>query len=240
MDDMARPFTLGSICRVLAFDLFPRRASLCFGIADASALYRDWIEALAVASTNHASGLSVKAGLAALLDRLLTDALVANVNTVAVGLWFLAVAAFFVPTLMRKAPASPFAAAAELAAILLVALPLGALQQPARGVALLIAMLIIAAAAFADGRSPWSRISLFAVLAFIGISSHVVPMGPLFALLTLPSRNSGNQPHATPQRCAVKPRENWVRFAKTKKIGFVLPKSLEASRIMILLYNAGM
>ena len=126
----------------------------CFGIADASALYRDWIEALAVASTNHASGLSVKAGLAALLDRLLTDALVANVNTVAVGLWFLAVAAFFVPTLMRKAPASPFAAAAELAAILLVALPLGALQQPARGVALLIAMLIIAAAAFADGRSP--------------------------------------------------------------------------------------
>ena len=29
-------------------------------------------------------------------------------------------------------------------------------------------------------------------------------------------------------RPAVMPKENWVRFAKTGKIGFVLPKSLEA------------
>lgn len=31
-----------------------------------------------------------------------------------------------------------------------------------------------------------SRIALLAVLAFVGISSQMVPMGPLFALLTLP------------------------------------------------------
>jgi Glycosyltransferase family 87 len=159
---------------------------LFFGIADAGALYRDWIEALTTASAGHVSGLSVKAGLAALLDRPLTDTLVVNANTVALGLWILVVAAFFAPTLVRKAPPSQFAAAAELAAILLVALPVGALQQPARGVALLTAMLVIAAAAFADARSSWSRIALFAVLAFVGISSQVVPMGPLFALLTLP------------------------------------------------------
>jgi Glycosyltransferase family 87 len=159
---------------------------LCFGVSDTGVLYRDWIEALTVANIDHATGLSVRAGLATLFNLPVTDPLVAQVNTIAIGLWIAAILLFFAPTLIRRSPASSSTIATELAAILLTALPVGALQQPARGVAILIAMLVIAAAAFADGTSPRSRIALLAVLAFVGISSQMVPMGPLFALLTLP------------------------------------------------------
>jgi hypothetical protein len=160
--------------------------ALSFGVPDAVTLHGDWIRSLARGGSDYTSDLSVRAGLAVLLDRPVTDARIAQADAIAQGVWIVVVAAFFVPTLIRNGPASASVTGADLAAILLVALPMGALQQPARGVALLIAMLVIATAAFADERSRWSRIALFAVLAFTGISTLVVPMGPLFALLTLP------------------------------------------------------
>jgi hypothetical protein len=166
--------------------LFVVLPALFFGVSDAVTLHGDWIRSLARAGSDYTSGLSVRAGLAILLDRPVTDARIVQADAIAQGVWIVVVAAFFVPTLMRKGPVSASVTGAELAAILLVALPIGALQQPARGVALLIAMLVIATAAFADERSRWSRIVLFAVLAFTGIATLVVPIGPLFSLLTLP------------------------------------------------------
>ena len=107
-------------------------------------------------------------------------------NSIAQGVWLLTLAVFFLPTLARRGPGSALAMAAELAAILLAALPLGAHQQPARGVALLVAMLVVSGAAFSEKRSACTRAALFGVLAFVGISTHAIPTGPWHFLLTLP------------------------------------------------------
>ena len=58
-------------------------------------LYRDWIEALTVANIDHATGLSVRAGLATLFNLPVTDPLVAQANTIAIGLWIAAILLFF-------------------------------------------------------------------------------------------------------------------------------------------------
>jgi hypothetical protein len=166
--------------------LFALLPIACFGLSDTVALYRDWVSSLTMAGTTQMSGVSVRAGFAALFHLPIEDSRVVLADVVALGVWVVVVAAFFLPTLLRKAPTSKFTIGAELAAILLVALPVGAHQQPARGVALVAATLVIAAAAFAEKRSRWSRIALLSILAAIGVSVHVVPLGPLFFLLTLP------------------------------------------------------
>jgi hypothetical protein len=68
----------------------------------------------------------------------------------------------------------------------LIGLPLGNHQQPARGIVLLAPMLVIASAIFDARQSPRARAMLGGILIAIGISSHVVPMGTMHALLTLP------------------------------------------------------
>lgn len=159
---------------------------LWFGVDATITLYKDWVHALGSAGSSHPNPLSVKLGLAALLGVPIDHPSAALADRVALAIWVAGLAAFFLPTLLRRGPGAAFTTAAELAAILLAALPVGALQQPARNVALLPAMLVVAAAAFAEQRSRWSRIALIGVLAFVGIAPHAVAIGPPHHLLTLP------------------------------------------------------
>ena len=159
---------------------------LCFGFSGTATLHREWLTSLVIGGTGDTQAISVKAGIAAMLETTLSDRRVELLNWIAQGFWILTLAIFFLPTLVRRAPGSAFTMAAELAAILLAALPFGALQQPARGVVLLVAMLVVAAAAFSGQSSTRSRAALFGVLVFVGVSTHVMSTSRVQFLLTLP------------------------------------------------------
>jgi hypothetical protein len=158
-----------------------------FGVADSVQLYREWIASLfAMATYDGRAQLSVQAGVAALGQWDIADPVVRSTAFALQAGWIAALAVFFLPALRRRQPCSGMPAACELAAILMVGLPLGNHQQPARDIALLPAMLVIAAVTFDARRSPRLRAILGAILVAIAVSTHAVPMGPVHFLLTLP------------------------------------------------------
>lgn len=170
---------------VLWFGVVP---AIWFGVSTNVELYREWLASMFAIAANNGdpNQLSIRAGLAALTHWDIADPRAAQLAIVLQAAWIVALAAFFLPTLMRRQAGSGVAAACEVAAILMIGLPLGDHQQPARAIVLLTATLLIAAAVFDDRNSRRRRVVLGAVLTAIGISTHVVPMGPLHFLLTLP------------------------------------------------------
>jgi hypothetical protein len=158
-----------------------------FGAAEAIQLYREWIVSLlAVVANDDPSQLSIQAGVATLTRWEISDSRVASTALILQASWIVAFAAFFLPSLKRRSSCCGIAAACEFAAILLIGLPLGNHQQPARGIVLLASTMVIASGAFDARRSPRLRAILGGILVAIGVSSHAVPMGPLHFLLTLP------------------------------------------------------
>jgi hypothetical protein len=156
-----------------------------FGVVESVQLYREWIASVFAIATGD-SPLSVQAGVAALGQWDIADPTARSTALALQAGWIAALAMFFLPALRRRLPCSGMPAACELAAILLIGLPLGNHQQPARDIALLPAMLVIAAVTFDARRSLRQRAILGAILVAIGVSTHVVPMGPVHFLLTLP------------------------------------------------------
>jgi len=169
---------------VLLFAVLP---ALWFGSAVTWQLYKDWLASL-FAAINRTDGgqISMRAGIATVLQFAISDPLVERISWALHAIYLAAVAAFFLPTLFRRVVVSGLPMASEVAALLLVPLPVGGHQQPARGVVLLVAMLVMASALFDKRRTAHSRIILAGILAAIGISTHVVSVGPLHFLLTLP------------------------------------------------------
>jgi len=158
--------------------------SAWFGLRGAAELTGQWLGALAGVGGGEASQhLSIGGGLSVLFG--LPENAV-QVRMAALGLqlgWLAAVGAFLAPALRRRADG--VAAAYEAAALLLVALPLGGHQQPARFIALLPSTLLIAAAAFDARRPAPARLVLAAILAAIGVASWTTPVTPAYFLLTL-------------------------------------------------------
>jgi hypothetical protein len=158
-----------------------------FGASYTPELYREWfVNVTAAASSDGPQHLSVQGGVAALAGTWPAS----RVYWVSVALqaaWLGALIAFFAPTALRRGAPSAMAFACEAAAILLIFLPLGGLQQPGRSITLLASTLIIGSAVFDPCQSPILRGALAAILATIGISLYVVGIyGPMFFLLTLP------------------------------------------------------
>jgi hypothetical protein len=169
---------------VLLFGVLP---AMWFGVAESGELYREWIASLlTVVSNDDPHQLSVRAGIAAVGQRDISDPLVRWTALALQATWIAAVAAFFLPALRRPRPCSGMPAACECAAILLIGLPLGNHQQPARGIMLLTATLVISSVALDAQRSGPLRAVLGGILVAIAVSSHVIPIGPLHFLLTLP------------------------------------------------------
>jgi hypothetical protein len=75
--------------------------------------------------------------------------------------------------------------AAQVGALLMAPLPLGPLQQPGRGAALLVAMLALAAGICDPARSRAARAAMAAIVTAVAVAPWLVPMGPLHAGLTL-------------------------------------------------------
>ncbi len=158
-----------------------------FGATESVQLYREWIASLiAIVTNDDPRQLSIRAGVAALAQWDFSDARVEWTARALQATWILALAAFFVPSLRRRRTSCGIPAACDFAAILMIGLPLGNHQQPARGIVLLASALVIASAIFDPRQSPRRRSVLGGLLLAIGVSSHAVPMGPLHFLLTLP------------------------------------------------------
>jgi hypothetical protein len=180
-----RGWALGALLWLMVF--FVALPALWFGLSDAIDLHRQWLASLLSASENgDPNQLSVRGGLAALAGGAESDLWI-RVTAILLELgWLGALAVFFVPALWRRGPPAAMAGACEAAAILLIGLPLGSHQQPARMVVLLAAALVIAAAIF-EGRLPTrTRALLVGILAVIGVAAWVVPIGPIYFLATLP------------------------------------------------------
>jgi hypothetical protein len=178
-------WTVSALCWLgLWFGALP---AIWFGLAESVQLYGEWLASLFAAVANDdPNQLSIRAGVAALGQSEISDPVVRATALALEAGWIAALVAFFLPSLRRRIPPSGRRAACELAAILLIGLPLGNHQQPARGIVLLAPMLVIASAIFDARQSPRARAMLGGILIAIGISSHVVPMGTMHALLTLP------------------------------------------------------
>jgi hypothetical protein len=158
-----------------------------FGVSDAIELHREWLATLLSAvDNNDPNQLSVRSGLAALVGAPLSNPEVNIIALLLEAIWLGALTSFFVPTLLRRGAPAAMVGACEAAAILLIGLPLGSYTQPARSITLLASTLIIASAVFDSRQSPGSRVVLAAILVVIGVSAQVVPLGPVFSLMTLP------------------------------------------------------
>ncbi len=119
-----------------------------FGAADTLRLYREWIgNVMAAAGDDGPQHVSMLAGVAA-LARAWPASWIDAIALTLQAAWLCALIAFFAPTALRRTAPSATAFACEAAAILLIGLPLGAHQQPARGVTLLASTLVIGSAAF--------------------------------------------------------------------------------------------
>lgn len=178
-------WVLGAVLGLVV--LFAAVPVLVFGPAVAWQLHKDWLDSLFIIINRADAGqISMRAGIAALLQSAISDPLVEQVSWALNAIYLAAVVAFFLPTLLRQTAVSGLPMESEVAALLLVPLPLGAHQQPARGVVLLAATLVMAAAVFDKRRTARTRMMLAGILGAIGISTHVIAVGPLHFLLTLP------------------------------------------------------
>jgi hypothetical protein len=156
-----------------------------FGPPKAVRLYGEWLTEVFQAATNDdPNQTSVRAGVAALTGLAWDDPRLYWAVLALQAIWLGALAAFFL--LVRQRRGYRAAAQCEAAAILLAGQPLGGLQQPARGIVLLAPTLLIASAIFAPAQARGSRIALIAVLFAMGVLAQLVPLGPIFFLLTVP------------------------------------------------------
>jgi hypothetical protein len=167
--------------------LFVVMPIMSFGPTVTYQLYQDWMVSL-FATWNSGSDhqASIRAGIAAVLSAPISDPLVERINWALHAIYIAIVAAFFLPTLLRRQILSGLPMASEVAALLLSPLPIGGHQQPARGAVLIVATLVMASALFDKRRTRCSHAVLAGLLAAIGVSTWTVPIGPLHFLLTLP------------------------------------------------------
>jgi hypothetical protein len=155
-----------------------------FGLHDAVRLFGEWIAA--VESTMRDPGaLSLRAGFAGLAGDDASSLGVRRATQVAQVAWLGALSVFLWPGIRHPGRAFGYAMACDIAALLIAPLPLGGWQQPARGIVLLIPMLIICAAIFDVHVSPRARAALIIVVALVGTLPRLVATPEAFALMTL-------------------------------------------------------
>jgi hypothetical protein len=159
-----------------------------FGPIDAIKLHYAWLAALASAGdSGFASHASLRGGLAALAGASETDLWIRTISILLQLGWLATLVVFFAPAVRRRGKPPPLVGACEAAAILLIGLPLGSHQQPARMVVLVAAALVIAAHVVDDRQSIRTRASLAVALAIVGVLPWVIPLSPLFFVMTLPT-----------------------------------------------------
>jgi hypothetical protein len=159
-----------------------------FGPIDAIKLHYAWLAALAsVGDSGFASHASLRGGLAALAGASETDLWIRTISILLQLGWLATLVVFFAPAVRRRGKPPPLVGACEAAAILLIGLPLGSHQQPARMVVLVAAALVIAAHVVDDRQSIRTRASLAVALAIVGVLPWVIPLSPLFFVMTLPT-----------------------------------------------------
>ena len=175
---------LAAILAVLVIGLVV--PALWFGLSDTGRLYREWLASVASTSDPafvRASGQSLRAGVAALLGIDPYAPIVGLVTHLAELTWLVMLATFFF--VRRRADVTfGLPMAAEVAALLMVPLPIG-YQQPARMVVLLVATLVLAAAALDTAREARTRYALWTSLLLVGTIPWVVPLGPAHCVVTL-------------------------------------------------------
>jgi len=160
-----------------------------FGPATTIALYADWMRELAVVATPAAmrqNPLSLQAAVAAVMDRDLALPEVVAITRALGAAWLALVAAYLLMAARPRAMPAGERLAAQVGALLMTPLPLGPLQQPGRGAALLVAMLAIAHGVCDPARPRAARAAMAAIVAAVAVAPRLVPMGPLHAGLTLP------------------------------------------------------
>jgi hypothetical protein len=170
---------------LLFFVLLP---VLWFGSATTLTLYADWLSQLGTLETPavlRANELSLRAAVARLTN---TDVMAPGVAMMTQALsaaWLLLVAGYMTLAARPRGMPSGERLAAQVGALLMTPLALGPLQQPGRGVALLVAMIALATGVCDPARAGGARAAMAAIVAVVALAPWLVPMGALHAGLTI-------------------------------------------------------